>query len=291
MSRHPAPLPDDIGDVFTCRAALSRGVTPRRLRHGGLDAPTRGLRVVGELGDLPARCAAYLLVLPQCAVFSHTTAGALLGLPVPSDERLHITVPPGVQVRRNQIVAHHSEVTDVRMLAGIPVTSALRTWLDLSALLSVADLVVLGDAILRHSPELETSFRRLSETRSGRRGVRTARDAAVLVRRGVLSPQESLWRLRFRTAGFPEPELNVTVRDRSGRWLGVGDFVWREQRLVVEYDGDYHFTVEQRRHDQRRRRAMREGEWSVIELNGTDNRNPAPALRAVGCELDRCAEM
>ena len=70
-----------------------------------------------------------------------------------------------------------------------------------------------------------------------------------------------------------------------GRWLGLGDFVWRAQRVVAEYDGDYHFTVAQRRHDQLRRRAMRTGDWTVIELNGADNHNPRPALRAIGGAL------
>lgn len=292
MSRRPSPLPDGLGNAFTCDDALERGVTPRRLRHDGLIAPTRGLRVIGDLDDLAARCAAYLLVLPQGrVVFSHTTAAGLLGLPVPADDRLHVTVPNDVQVRRKGVVVHHGAIGGRRDLDDIPVTSALRTWGDLSASLSVDDLVVLGDAILNHSPGLEHSLRQLAARRSRQRGARAARAAAALIRPGVLSPQESLWRLRFHRAGFPAPELNVIVRDRGGRWLGVGDFVWREQRLVVEYDGEYHFTVEQRRRDQARRRAMRDGDWSVIELNGADNRNPIPALRAVARALGRAAEM
>lgn len=292
MSRPPSPLPGDLGDAFTYDDARARGVTPRRLRHSHLAAPTRGLRVAGSLEGMPERCAAYLLVLPRGrVVFSHATAAELLGLPVPADDRLHITVPKGVQVRRKGVVVHHGAIEGKRNLNGIPITSALRTWGDLSASLSVDDLVVLGDAILNHAPGLERGLRQLAACRSGQRGVRAARAAALLIRPGVLSPQESLWRLRFHRVGFPEPELNITVRDRSGRWLGVGDFVWREERLVVEYDGDYHFTVGQRRHDQARRRAMREGDWSVIELNGADNRNPTPALRAVGRALGRGCEM
>lgn len=286
MTRRPSPLPAGFGDAFTYGEALAQGVTPCRLRHTGLASPTRSLRVIGDLGDLRDRAAAYLLVLPTCAVFSHATAAQLLELPVPSDDRLHVTVPNGVQVRRRGVVVHHGEVDDSRSLGGIPVTSALRTWSDLAALLGVDDLVVLGDAILHHSPSLEAALRRLPAERTGRRGVRAARSAAELIRADVLSPQESLWRLRFHRAGLPEPELNSTVRDSRGSWLGVGDFVWRRPRLVVEYDGDYHFTVEQRRRDQVRRRAMRDGGWPVIELNGADNRNPGPAIRAVAHALD-----
>lgn len=291
MTRRPSPLPDDVGDAFTYGEALAQGVTPWRLRHVGLAAPTRSLRIVGGFGDLRARAAAYLLVLPSCAVFSHTTAAGLLGLPVPRDGRLHVTVPYGAEVRRKGVVVHHGDSGDHRYLGAIPVTSALRTWFDLSSSLGVDDLVVLGDAILHHSPGLETELRSLPDKRPGRRGVRSARTAAALIRPAVLSPQESLWRLRFHRAGFPEPELNSTVRDPSGRWLGIGDFVWRQPRLVVEYDGDYHFTVEQRRLDQARRRAMRDGRWPVIELNGADNHHPGPAMRAVARALGWTTEM
>lgn len=188
MTRGLSPLPPELGDAFTYAEASARGVTPRRLRHRGLQQPTRGLRLA---------------------------------------------------------------TTD----------------------------------ILRQQPDLADSLRHVVAAHSGARGIRLARQAVELIRPGVLSPQESLRRLGFRDAGFPEPELNVHIHDRAGRWLAMGDFVWREQRVVAEYDGDYHFTVEQRRLDQIRRRAMRAAAWGVIELNGTDNHHPQLALRSIGSAL------
>ena len=38
------PLPPELGQVFTVRAALDAGVTPGRLRDGGLDRPFHGVR-------------------------------------------------------------------------------------------------------------------------------------------------------------------------------------------------------------------------------------------------------
>ena len=50
-------------------------------------------------------------------------------------------------------------------------------------------------------------------------------------------------RLLFLRGGLPEPELNVVINDRaSGQWLSDSDFVWREQRVVAEFDGDHHRT-------------------------------------------------
>lgn len=167
----------------------------------------------------------------------------------------------------------------------LPVVSPVETWLDLAPVRTLSELVVLGDAILHHRPDLADSLRDTVANHDGARGIRRAREALELLRPDVLSPQETLWRLRFRDAGFPEPELNVHIHDRSGRWLGMGDFVWRDQRVIAEYDGDYHFTVEQRRLDQVRRRAMRVGGWTVIELNGADNHEPGPALRSIDAAL------
>ncbi|NNG38821.1 hypothetical protein HJ588_05970 [Flexivirga sp. ID2601S] len=287
MSRRATPLPPELGAAFTYDAARERGLTPRRLRHRGLVIPTRGLRLTDETRALRERAAAYLLLLPAGRVaFSHATAAALLDLPAPRDERLHVTLPRGVFVRRRGVVMHHGlDSREIRRTGDLPVTSALTTWLDLAAELSIDDLVILGDAIANRAPELLPGFARIVDSSAGRRGIRTARAAAALIQPGVLSPQETLWRLRFRKAGFPAPALNVDVHDAHGFRLGMGDFVWREQRVVAEYDGDYHFTVDQRRLDQARRRAMRAADWAVIELNGADNRNPEPAMRALARAL------
>lgn len=288
MVRRPAPLPPGLGPSFTTGEATAYNVTPRRLRHPGLQHPTRDLYLANADPDLVERATAHLKVLPPGrSAYSHATSSELLGLPDRRDPHLHVTLPDGVFVRRRGMTMHrglgHRTIWFVHEL---PVVSPVETWLDLAPIRTLEELVVLGDAILNHQHDLANSLRQTVENHDGARGIRRAREALELLRPGVLSPQETLWRLRFRAAGFPEPELNVAVRDRSGRWLGVGDFVWREKRVVAEYDGDYHFTVEQRRLDQIRRRAMRARDWAVIELNGADNRSPEAALHTIGDALD-----
>lgn len=288
MVRPPAPLPPELGGAFTCADAVAGGLTRARLRHPGLLRPTRGLRLTTADPDLASRAAAYRKVLPARSAYSHATAAALLGLPCPRDTDLHVMLPGDVFVRRRGVVMHHGlERRPVWFADDLPVVSPVMTWLDLAAQLSVEDLVVLGDAILHRQPDLGEELRQTVRRNGGSRGIRRAREAIALIRPGVLSPQESLWRLRFRAAGFPEPALNLHVHDRSGAWLGMGDFVWKEERVIAEYDGEYHFTVEQRRKDQVRRRAMRAGDWEVIELNGADNANPRPALRSIAQSLGR----
>jgi len=287
MVRTPSQLPPELGVSFTTREAAAHGVSARRLRHRALQKPTRGLRITIADPDLVERATAHLKVLPaDRTAYSHATSSALLGLPDRDDPQLHVTLPDDVFVRRKGIVMHRGlQRRTIWYAHDLPVVSPAETWLDLAPSRTIDELVVLGDAIVQRRAALASALRHTVETNSGARGIRRAREALELIRPGVLSPQETLWRLRFRAAGFPEPELNVAVRDRVGRWLGLGDFVWRAQRVVAEYDGDYHFTVAQRRHDQLRRRAMRTGDWTVIELNGADNHNPRPALRAIGGAL------
>ncbi|MFC6705951.1 hypothetical protein [Flexivirga alba] len=286
MHRPPAPLPEPLGPVFTYREAIALGVTSGRLRHRSLTTPTPGVRVAEGEVDVRARAAAIAQLLPPGSAFSHHTAAALLGLPVPDDDRLHVTVPDGMRMRRQGVVEHRGmQRREVGYVDDIPTTSPAQTWMDLAASLSLEELIILGDAIMHSCPEHGVLLRSMVVDNPGARGIRRAREAVELIRPGVRSPQETLWRLRFRAAGFTEPKLNEDVRDRNERWLGMADFVWRDQRVVVEYDGDYHFTVEQRRLDQARRRAMRDADWNVIEINGTDNHDPTPAMRTIGRAL------
>lgn len=288
MPRRPAPLPESLGRAFTFADATAQGLTPGRLRHRSLITPTPGIRLTEQALELRVRAAAYAKLLPPGAAFSHQTGAALLRLPAPEDDKLHVTVPDGVRFRRQGVVEHRGmQRRELGHFEGLPTTAPEQTWLDLAPISTVEQLVILGDAILQNFPERESRLRRISDDNAGARGIRRAREAIGLVRRGVRSPQETSWRLRFRAAGLPEPKLNEDVSDELGRWLGMVDFVWRDQRVIAEYDGDYHFTVEQRRLDQARRRAMRAAGWAVIEINGADNRDPGPALTEIGAALGR----
>ncbi|TWE12875.1 DUF559 domain-containing protein [Rudaeicoccus suwonensis] len=287
MTRPRATLPSELGDSFTFAEATRLGVTPGQLRVPALLAPTRGVRIATPDPDLITRARAYTLVLPSPAAFSHRTAATLLGLPMPhtDDELLDVTVPSGRRVRRVGVRSHQG-FRNILVANGIRVTSHIDTWLDLAAALSLRDLVILGDAIVGQDKLQLQRLRGRAINAKRMRGAVVARRAAGLVRCGVLSPQETLWRLRMLEYGLPEPLLTVAVHDREGNWLGIGDFVWLKQKLIAEYDGEYHFTHEQRRADQLRRRRMRHAGWNVIELNSADNYAPRAALEALRVALN-----
>ena len=45
-------------------------------------------------------------------------------------------------------------------------------------------------------------------------------------------------------AGLKEPRLNVPILDEHGRIVCSPDFFWERERVVGEYDGDYHRTLD-----------------------------------------------
>ena len=90
---------------------------------------------------------------------------------------------------------------------------------------------------------------------------------AALARSGSASPGESLARHWFWQWGLPEPELNAAVLDAHGGWLATSDFVWRERRVVGEYDGDVHRTDRRTwQRDRERRPRSRTRGWAYVEM-------------------------
>jgi hypothetical protein len=304
----PVPLPSELGSgVFTTAQATGLGVPASRLRRSDLVHPTRGVHARSVPVGLVERACGYLAGLPQDRAFSHTTAALLLGLPLPahlereaSEGPLHIMAPtPDGQTRRRGCRGHRGlESRSTTVVQGLPVVSPEDTWCDLGELgrrrVEVDDLVVVGDAVIRFATEDVAPawpLRRALEARVRPRGKLMLGEALALVRPGVRSPMETRGRLMFVRAGFPEPEVNGELRDRHGGWLAEGDLVWREQRVVGEYQGVVHADRRRRSRDASRRHTLGDEGWRVLEIWAEDvhvpGRRIASLLRfARALELD-----
>lgn len=110
-------------------------------------------------------------------------------------------------------------------------------------------------------------------------GAPVLRTALALLRPGVESPMESLLRFVLVAAGVPEPEINPTIRLRSGR-LVRGDLVDQDARLFIEYDGDQHWQDRQQyQRDLQRTRELQDDGWRVVRVTTDDLRHEhRPAL-------------
>jgi hypothetical protein len=51
---------------------------------------------------------------------------------------------------------------------------------------------------------------------------------------------ESRLRMLLVLAGLPRPEVQVSIHDDEGRFLGRPDLLYRPERLAIEYDGGNH---------------------------------------------------
>lgn len=102
----------------------------------------------------------------------------------------------------------------------------------------------MGDALVRRQQPLATLHqleRAVARFQHGR-GRRRLLQALPLVRPRTDSPPETELRLDIVAAGLPEPGVNIAIRDNQGRLIAIGDLVFAQYQVIVEYDGEQHRT-------------------------------------------------
>ena len=139
-------IPSDLSDgPFALRRALTAGLTKRQLRGSAWKRLGPEVYVRRRQGDeMMLRLKAASLRLPDGAAFSGPTAALLQGLDSRCDV-IEATIPSptcisrraGVKIRRRKLAA-----TEVVIRKGLPVTSPLRTLVDLTSRLSLVEAVV-----------------------------------------------------------------------------------------------------------------------------------------------------
>jgi hypothetical protein len=281
-----SPLPESLArGPFNLTEAWPTGLSRGRARSGDLEAPYWGVRRQGIAATFLDRVRAADQIRAVDEAFSHHTAARLLGLPLPRPwediDPVHICGETELpRLRRAGVVSHRGLERRLVVTAhGMPCTDPLTTWADLAGVLTLDDLVVIGDVLIRRGSGLAPAdLRRMTLSRARRRGVRRMRDALVLVRVGSASPMETRARLVFARGALPEPELNATVCDEAGGWLATGDFVWREKKVVAEFDGDYHRTDRRQwQLDVGRRESVQASGWTYVQLTARSVTDPGQA--------------
>jgi very-short-patch-repair endonuclease len=205
------------------------------------------------------------------AVLSHRDAAALHGLRPTARTKLDVTVPGRSCRCRHGLDIHRSTTLrppDVTTVNNIPCTTVARTCLDAAAVLArrpieraldqaesmgVFDLRALNDQLHRNPHHLGAPLLRsvLEEHYAGSTTTQSKLEEAFL---------SLCRRLRLST-----PRVNQWIDLGDGLPMIWADFVWREQRVIVETDGNrFHGTHQARERDPRRdQRAMVAG-WRPI---------------------------
>jgi predicted transcriptional regulator of viral defense system len=240
---------------------MDRRTVAARERSGRLHRIHRGVYSVGHVSSTPE--ATFLAAVLACgpgAVLSHESAAALWGFWKPYDAAIHVMAPNRRGRSPAGIVPHRdgclpsSNRTEFHR---VPCTTVARTLLDLAAALPPWKLrKALGEAeamrIVNHG-QLRLQVRR----GRGRRGVARLRlllDELHPETKRTRSELERMFLHVCLQVGLPQPEVNVSL-EVNGRTLKP-DFLWRDQRLILEADSrQFHDTdiafVDDRRREQR----------------------------------------
>ena len=237
------------------RREIERWVARRRLHR-----VHRGVYAVGHLAlTRNGRFMAAVLACGDGAALSHFSAAVLWGILEDRGQAIHVTAEARRRVKG--IVVHDSPLDGERVRRhGIVVTTPARTIVDL------ADVVRKRRTLERAIDEAD--YLRLDWTdaapRKGRRGSGLLSSVLAVHEPGSTRTRSELEE-RFiafcDSHGFRRPEVNCSIEGY------LCDFVWREERLVVETDGKRaHGTRRASRRDPVRDAELQIAGWRVVRV-------------------------
>lgn len=215
--------------------------------------------------------AACVLTAPV-GVVSHRSAAWLWNLMDRPPTKPELTLPlgchygertPGVSIHRSTDLDRAS----VRQWTGLPVTTPLRTLVDLGALVTPQQLADAVDRALANKlitiPRLLDEVNRLG--RRGRRGAGALR--RLLKERGFIGvPHPSVLESRamriFGRYRLPIPECELVTGPEGEYRL---DFAYPAIKLAIEVDGYvWHFSPDHKERDETRRNAISLSGWTIL---------------------------
>lgn len=255
------------GGVLRASVAREHGLRGSQLtrwaRAGVVARVAKGVYVVGSARELPAP---WTVTMTMTAVLSYESAAAWWGveLPCPSP-RIHVTVPRsrgrrrdtvrGVRLHRANLGSH-----DVVTVRGVPVTTPLRTALDIARHAPLDHAVSIIDGFLRAGLVRLTELEGALARAAGPGRVRMMH-VGMLADPASGSMLESLARVLLWRSQMCPPATQWRVAYSPTRWSGRLDFAWPELKVALECDGyEWHADRSQFERDRRR--------WSTLTRMG-----------------------
>jgi very-short-patch-repair endonuclease len=181
--------------------------------------------------------------LPAGAAFSGRTAAWLHGLDMAPCDPIEVTIPEptgsgrlaGACVRRSALASD-----EIVLRRGLPTTSALRAVVDLGGRDPLTEGVVAADLFLHAELVTIAELRTHVAEHPGVKGIARLRRAIELAEPKAESAMETRLRMLLVLAGLPRPDVQVSIHDDQGRFLGRPDLLYRLHGLAIEYDGGNH---------------------------------------------------
>ncbi|WP_299165504.1 hypothetical protein [uncultured Arthrobacter sp.] len=296
--RTPLPLPDPFESApFTVADSDSAGISRKRIYNGRFTSSSQGIRVCAERQPSTTELLRAYTSITEQSFASHQTAGFIWGFFHYScegdQEVFHISRPAGGPTPRRTNVRGHSTLLpaeEVTEYDGVRLTTRARTWLDLAERLSVDELVVIADQLIRYPRKefegrsepycTKNDLQRVIDRHPRKRGVRKAREALDLARVGADSPPETRLRLALVYAGLPEPAVNIPIVDENGIEWHQPDLSYPEFRISIQYDGGGHSEQDQVDRDISRAEQTIAIDWSEVRVSNRHMSNEAKAAVA-----------
>lgn len=281
--------------VVSRRQLIELGLSGQAIQHrisrGRLHRVGRGVYTVGrpELSQRGRWMAAVLGCGPR-AVLSYGSASALWGIGRERLRSIEVSIPVSSVRRRTGVEVYRRpnlQPSDIAVCDGIPVTSVVRTLIDVAIDLDRAGLErAVNEADRLDLVDPETLFDEL-EARSGLRGIGPLRALlGDLTFRLTDSELERRFLPLAIEAGLPPP---LTRQQVNGFRV---DFYWPDLGLVVETDGlRYHRTPAQQARDRLRDQTHAAAGLTPLRFTHSQVRfepvRVRETLNAVGAKLSR----
>ncbi|MEB3368764.1 DUF559 domain-containing protein [Saccharopolyspora mangrovi] len=270
--------------LFTRAQAKAQGVSDYKLAKYCVRVLQGIYTVPGAPISHALRCLAAAMTLPADAVITGRSAATLLGadLAGPKDDVEVLVSDHKYMNRRFGIRAWARKTNGDEYVPwqGINLARMTRAAFDVLARNTVRFAVANCDAMLRAGLLDETSLHDFLARRHYY-GYRKALRAFALVDARAESIPESVLRVELVQAGL-NPVPQIEVFDLLGNFVARLDLAFEEEKVAVEYDGNWHAKPEQRAKDESRRQRLRDCGWTVIVVTRDDlYGNPGAVISAV----------
>jgi very-short-patch-repair endonuclease len=224
----------------------------------------KALSFAGLTVSLAVRDRAAQLNVPG-SVLAGASAARVLSVRVP-DDRAFLYVGPHGRVRLPGVVAIHAmpERGDVIINEGLPTVNTACAVVEAALHLPEQTAIALLDRALQRGRPSFAEFSRRVGLRRGCPGYRRLAQLRGLLAGGERSELERRGTALLREAGITGWECNAQIRDDAGQ-IGLGDIVFRQEKLVLELDGwAYHAATEGRYEgDRLRQNRLTKARWEV----------------------------
>jgi hypothetical protein len=279
--------------VFTRAEARAVGVSDSalddRVAAGRYRRVESGVfSIVGSAESTQQKIAAAVMSFPALAAVSHQTAAELWGLTQRGIRVIEVVTTRWDRVRRTGVTVHESLdllPEDVVERDGIPVTTAVRTVVDLGASNKWIVESAFEQGIRRGLftlDQVESLVARVA--RRGRRGVGVIRPLLEARRRWDTVTESALedeFRKLVVKVGLPDPCPQYVVRDDRDHFVCRADFAYPEERLLIELDSEAHHLdrLTFRRDRSKQNGAMVLG-WTVLRYTWWDLKEHPDRVRS-----------